>query len=89
MGLPNFPENPDFPGLRPMLLSWAKQFAHTEEEQRQLVERTIALAAEDPFSLPHDRIDKALLELMLQIARADIAIDPTLAERLTIPAEFR
>lgn len=79
MGLPNLPATSRFPGLRPMLMGWAKHLAHTEEEQRQLVEQTIALAADDPFSLPEGPIDKALLGLMLQIARSDMVIGPRAA----------
>jgi hypothetical protein len=72
-----------------MLLGWAKQLTHTEEEQRQLVEQTIARAAYDPFTIADEPIDRALLSLMLQIARSDMVIGPALDERFRTPAEFR
>ncbi|SFB52134.1 hypothetical protein SAMN03159496_04607 [Rhizobium sp. NFR07] len=62
--------------LRETLLRWAKHLASSEVDQIALVERTIAVALEEPDTLLSSTVERGLMMLMLRIVCDDAGNPP-------------
>lgn len=62
--------------LRETLHGWAKHLAGSEAEQLALVERTIAVALEEPDTPLSSSVERGLMMLMLRIVCDDAGSPP-------------